>query len=257
MPRFSEKVLWTVFMRNEAEEARLLSHAQSAGVTAVAVRTSNLRLAGAIERFHNRGIKVYGWRWPAKQQTTSPPNYYAIDQAHFIVSTLIPAGLDGFYADIESDGDSGANDWDNAALAPLATQFCEIIVNAASAGFEFSVSSGARQPTHNPNIPWASFSPFCNYVMPQAYWRWTGESGLAESINGGTPTTALAKAEVSWGNVFPDKPLIPIMGELDVVTAGEITSYADLIAAKGISQFHAYTDTAVVSEEKLATIAAL
>lgn len=90
MSNFDSKILWTVKMPTKAAEALFLAHAKAAGCDGVAIRTSNDRLPAAIARFHDEGLKVYGWRWPARSTVDPPPsNYYAIDQAHYVVDTLI------------------------------------------------------------------------------------------------------------------------------------------------------------------------
>jgi hypothetical protein len=165
-------VLWTDDIANAAGEQQLLDHARRAGCNAVAIRTTSSRLPGAIPRLHAQGIKVFAWRWPARRTTKSPPNYFALDQARYIAQTLIPAGLDGFYADIESEEDGAANDWNEAGLEELAREFCSIIRNAAPADFVLSVTAGCRQPSQCKRIPWTQFVNSCDAGMPQAYWRW-------------------------------------------------------------------------------------
>jgi hypothetical protein len=188
----------------------------------------------------------------------SPPNYYAIDQARYVAQTLIPAGLDGFYADIESDNDKGANDWDSAQFAPLAKRFCEIILAAAPSDFAFSVTSGCAQPTWNTSIPWHTFAPFCSFLMPQTYWRWENPvTGDPQDINGGSPRSAYAKAVQSWKAAFPSTPLIPILGELSLASVDEILSYGSLMLEEGIPEIHAYCDGPEVSRETLEALASL
>jgi hypothetical protein len=259
MSDFDSKILWTVKMPTKDAETLLLAHARAAGCDGVAIRTSNDRLEGAIARFHDEGIKVYGWRWPARSAINPPPsNYYAIDQAHFVVDTLIKAGLDGFYADIESDGDNKANDWNSADYAPVAHEFCSIIKAGAPAGFAFGLTAGCGQPKGSPHIPWAQFSPFIDFIMPQTYWRWLSpKTGKPEDINGKSPAAAIAKAKAAWGSAFPSMAMVPIMGELIYVAATEIADYGKLIVADGVREFHAYTDGNEVSPANLAAIAAL
>lgn len=256
MSNFDEKILWTVFMRNAAEETRLLQHAQAAGATAVAVRTSNSRILGAIARFHGHGIKVHAWRWPASRSGSALPHYFATDQANHVANTLIPAGLDGYFPDIESDNDGGFNDWDQAALAPLASQFCSIIRAAAPRNFVLALTSGAGQPHNNPNIPWQKFVQASDYLLPQTYWRIDTSEG-PKNINGGTPATAIARGDLHWGPIAAGKTVVPMLGELEVVTPAEIASFGASLTARGERRLHVYTDTAGVQAAKLAAIAAL
>ena len=245
---FKKKVLWTVFMRNEAEESRLFDHAIKSGATGVAIRTSNRRLLASISRFHEKGIEVYGWRWPNRKQGSSIPNLYAIDQANYVAEKLIPAGMDGYYADIESDGNGALNDWNDASLRALATEFCGIIRDAAPRNFFFGLTSGCRQPTSRPNIPWASFQPFVEAILPQTYWRWKNPStGKIQGINGGSPASAISFGKTSWRSRYPSKALIPMAGEIQHVTESEIHEYGRLLKAEGVAEVHSYTDNSNVS----------
>jgi hypothetical protein len=115
--------------------------------------------AGAIGQFHQHGIKVYGWRWPAVKADTHSPHHFANDEAKFVVQQLIPAGLDGYIVDPESDSNRTIDDWNHETLAPLARAFCHTIKAAAPAGFHFGITSGCAYPnlSNRPHIPWAEF----------------------------------------------------------------------------------------------------
>jgi hypothetical protein len=256
MSDFSEKVLWTVSMSNAAEEQQLLAHAQAIAATGVAIRTSNQRLAAAIPRFHSQGIKVFGWRWPACRPTTSPLNYYAPKQAAYVAGTLIPAGLDGYFPDIESDNDDGSNDWDNQGFAELARDFCKTIKAAAPAGFVLALTSGAPQPHNNANIPWAPFVAASDYLLPQTYWRIRTAQG-GTSINGGTPASAIGVGDLRWAPIAQGKTLVPMLGELDTVTGPEIASFGAALKARGERRLHVYTDSGIVAAPLLAALNAL
>lgn len=114
----AKKTLWVVDIKTEAAEKMFAKHALAISATAVCIRTSSGRLEGAIDRFHKIGIMVYGWRWPSAVQAT------ALAEANKVAKNLIPAGLDGYIVDPESDG-PGKNDWNNSKkdLGPLAKQF--------------------------------------------------------------------------------------------------------------------------------------
>jgi hypothetical protein len=256
MANFDEKILWTVFMRTPAEETQLLNHAKAAGATAVAVRTSNLILPAAIGRFHAAGLKVHGWRWPACRPVSTPPHYFAPKQADYVAKTLIPAGLDGYFADIESENDKKANDWDDASFGPLATQFCATIKSAAPAGFVFALTAGAPQPFNNPHIPWAPFVAASDYLLPQTYWR-RRLNGTSQNINGGTPLKAIAVGDKRWAPIAAGKKLVPMIGELDTVSAAEIAAFGAALVARGERRLHVYTDTGAVSPAALSAVKAL
>lgn len=253
----SEKVLWDVSMTTQASEIQLLTHAKAAGATGVAIRTSNARLKGAIGRFGAEGIKVYGWRWPARRAVTSPANYFAPDQANFVVDTLISAGLAGYFADIESDNDGGANDWNDGDNSVVAKQFCDILRNGAPQGFVIALTSGAPQPVNNKKIPWKVFVDASDFLLPQTYWRWTNSKGKVQDINGGTPAKSIAVGDTSWAGVGHGKTLVPMIGELDVVSPAEIAEFGAELVKRGESRLHVYTDTDKVTAGQLAAIKAL
>ena len=84
------KVLWVVDVNSESREDSFAAHAAAAGCDTVCLRTTSKRLPQAIGRFHQRGMKVYAWRWPAvKPQPNSATHYFALDEADFVVETLI------------------------------------------------------------------------------------------------------------------------------------------------------------------------
>jgi len=71
-----------------------------------------------------------------------------------------------------------------------------------------------------PNIPWAQFFGASNALYPQSYWRWTNpETGKrGQKINGGTPQKAIDKSVTAWNPASLGKRIVPMAGEVDVVT---------------------------------------
>jgi hypothetical protein len=94
----TRKFLWIVNMNTDAAEKQFSKHALAIDATGVCIRTSSTRLPDAIKRFHDLGIKVYAWRWPPSS------NAGAMKEADNVASNFIPAGLDGYIVDPESDG---------------------------------------------------------------------------------------------------------------------------------------------------------
>lgn len=256
------KILWTVEMGSAALQAQLLAHAQASGATVVCVRSDNALLAGAIPTFHAAGIDVWAWRWPAVLPGPhAAPHYYAVDEANYVVGTLMPAGLDGYVADIESDAPGQVNDWNSAAHQPLAAQFCGIITAAVAAGaptsanpFRFGLTAGCAQPTNDPAIPWPTFVAACDALYPQSYWR-AALAGGPTHINGGTPQAAQARAQGAWNGISGGKPLIFMAGELNLATPNEINDYGAITA--GQADRHFYADDPSVTGPQLAAVAAL
>lgn len=253
------KVLWIVTM-DEAAEARLLRNAKTARVQTVCIRSTSPRLPGAIRRFQQQNMKVYAWRWPAASPTQSKsPHYFATDEANFVVEELIPAGLDGYIVDPESEGDGAANDWNHTSLAPLARSFCQKIRNAAPAGFHFGITSGCTYPSHGmrPNIPWAEFAAASDALYPQTYWGMVNSHEDAIDINGGSPDAAIDRGLASWKPIASGKLIVPMAGELDVITTDEIAGYGVRLQREGINEAHFYADSADVPPENYGAIAAL
>ena len=133
MANFDLKVLWALDINTGPVEQRLFTHAKAAGADVICVRSASTRLPGLIGRAHAAGFKVYAWRWPAVAPVTSSTHYYAKDEADFVADKLIPAGLDGYIVDPESDDPGATNDWDNKKHAKLAAAFCKRIRDAAAA----------------------------------------------------------------------------------------------------------------------------
>jgi hypothetical protein len=261
MASFARKVLWIVTM-NEAAESRLLDHARASGANAVCIRTDNKRLPDAIGRFKQGGFKTYAWRWPAvKPQPNSTTHYYAKDEAQYVVDKLIPAGLDGYIMDPESESDSPRNDWNSTSLKPLAEFFCKTIRDGATAAglanFAFGVTSGCDYATSRKKMPWDVFAATSDALFPQTYWRWTNGKGKVQNINGGTPDKAADKGLTSWRHIANGKPIILMAGETDVIKVDEIPLYAARVRQEGLDQYHFYADNASVSQEKCTAIKAI
>jgi len=255
------KVLWTVDMGTAARQAQLLADAQAIGATVVCIRSDNVLLPGAIPTFHAAGIAVRAWRWPAVMPGPhTAPHYYAMDEAAYITGTLMPAGLDGYIIDAESDPGSPINAWDGPGTTALANAFCNAITGAVAAGtptcpgpFTFGVTAGCRQPSNNPGIPWAVFAAACDAVYPQAYWR--AALPAVTAINGGTPALAQARAIAAWTPIAGGDTIRCMAGELNLVTAAEITGYG--AACAGQDELHFYTDVPGIDPGVLAAANAL
>lgn len=259
MPVFTSKVLWIVGMTDASTEDQLLQDAQSAGIGTVCIRSDNARLPDAIARFQAKGLKVYAWRWPAVRPTTSARHYFAPEEAKYVVDVLMPAGLDGYIADPESDQAGDVDDWNDPSRAPLARDFCAQIKNGAvTAGrtnFRFGTTSGCAYPdlTNRPNIPWGEFAAASDVLLPQSYWRVTGPI----ATNGGTPKKGIARGLASWGRIAGGKPIIPMAGEIDLATPSEIAAYGAEMQGRSITEGHFYAHSANVPASIWPAIAAL
>jgi hypothetical protein len=180
-------------------------------------------------------------------------------EADYVAKKLIPAGLDGYIADPESDG-PGVNDWNKPGLEQLATDFCGTVKKAARKGFIFGVTSGCNYPAPRmkPHIPWKEFFTASDVLLPQCYWRWTSPAtGKPGKINGGTPAKAIAKGVPAWKAKSLGKPIVPMAGEIDVVLADEIKAYGKALQTSGLREGHFYADTGDIPIANLAAIQAL
>ena len=251
----ARKVLWIVNMNTDAAETAFAKHALAIGATAVCIRTSSKRLPDTIKRFHALRMKVYAWRWPPASQSG------AQKEADYVAKSLIPAGLDGYIVDPESDKVGAANDWNRSKLASLAARFCATIKTAAPASFVFGTTSGCAYPAPNmkPNIPWKEFFTASDVLLPQTYWRWTNPTTgqVGQKINGGTPAAAIAKGAPAWRAKSLGKSIVPMAGEVDVVKADEIAAYGAELQKMNVTEGHFYTDNFKIPVINLAAMQAL
>jgi len=263
---FSRKVLWIVSLENSGDESDFAQHADAAGIDTVCIRTDSPMFPGIIGRFHQKQKKVWAWRWPGVVPSQTG-TYYALRQAEYVANVLIPAGLDGYIVDPESDQAGDDNDWNQTALAPIAQQFCSTITKAAQGKpFLFGTTSGCIYPSPQgkPNIPWSEFFGASNALYPQCYWRMTLQQNgqdVSENINGGTPANAIARGMPVWNAKANGKPVIPMAGEIDLATVQEIAEYGQQLKQLNLSEAHFYADIADpvkgVPAEVLAAIKAL
>jgi hypothetical protein len=160
-----EKVLWVVNYNKLDEFVR---QASDIGATGVAIRSDN-NLSQAIAKFHAKGIKVFGWRWPSAHRDP------CLNEAAKIAN-LLGKGLDGYFVDPE--GEKGKPyDWDLPGLEGLAEDFCRTITSAAP-NKPFGVSSHYRAKKYSQGCPGRRFSS-----LRRSYCRRPiGELARAQSV---------------------------------------------------------------------------
>ena len=245
------KVLWVVWYDRDPESFK--QHVIASGCDTVCIRTWSDQLKSAISMFHGLQprITVWAWRWPGADPDpvrAKGPHYYAPLEADFVADELIPAGLDGYVVDPESNDDQDVNDWNRvevkgAKLADLARNFWATIKAKAPAGFHFGITSGHDFPNDNqkPLLPWAEFIGPCAAIYPQTYIRITGDDGKPHEPRG-TLDHAVTNAFAAYKRVALGKPIIPMAGEIDLLTADDIRAYGAKLAALGIQEGHFYAD---------------
>ncbi len=266
MAGFADKTLWAVAMDNAADVARIVAQAKGIGAGGVAIRTRSAILAANIKPFHDAGLKVYGWRWPAV--VTTGGGRYAIDEAKFVADTLIPAGLDGYIADPESEPGSPDNDWSRQdanlpiPVTQLATSMCKIIRDGADkagrADFPIGLTSGGDYPTSRPHMPWKEFVAGCDALFPQLYWRARNNEDICKTVGDAKPDTRFDVCLPGWRAIAQGKPIIGIAGEISCVTAAaEFQAFAKRAATEKLAGLHFYTSDGHLDDAQMAAIKAL
>jgi hypothetical protein len=222
---FTEKVLWVV---NYNTIGQFVDMADRAGATAVAVRTDN-QVELAIQRFHAKGIKVYGWRWPSAN--TDP----CMKEAAKAARLLKDADMDGYFADPE--GEPGKPyDWNRPGLANLADDFCQT-VKAGDPTKRFGVTSHYKASLLFADLPFATFFAHADVLLPQAYWRVAGGN-----VFKGDPAQNYRLSLKHWQNAggAADK-IVPMGGEIALTTPAKIAEYTGAAALADRSELHFYT----------------
>ncbi|MEM5341485.1 hypothetical protein [Paraburkholderia azotifigens] len=222
------KTIWVV---NYDDVQKFLEKVVEIGATSVAIRTDNDMLK-AIKAFHQVGIKVFGWRWPAVFKDP------AMNEAKKVVA-LLEQGLDGYFVDPEGDRDEKHKriNWDQSNLEKLAANFCESIVSTqAATGKPFGVTSHYRANLVFPKLPWHAFFKHATVFLPQAYWR-TGH-GI---VGHGDPADNYARSIEAWSNAgAPSDVIVPMAGELSHSSAAEIDQYVAAAKSHKIKDLHFY-----------------
>jgi hypothetical protein len=274
---FARKVLWIVDF--DANPNLFYGYAKDSGCDTVCVRTKSKTLEAAIPAFVGMGKSVWAWRHTCVQPDPAEsfgPHSYSPDEAAFVADHLIPAGLTGYISDPESENDKGLNDWNQewvlvpdpkdptkkiaVALSDMATAFCKTIKYAAKGKpFHMGITSGCTSPSQGglPLLPWKAFSTACDAVYPQCYWRWHRTDNDVEPLNGGTPDSAIKLAIPPWKAIAQGKPVIPMAGEVNLVTEDEIKDFGKALTAMNVTEAHFYVDEPPVDSKVLAAIKAL
>lgn len=225
------KILWVV---NYDDVHEFADQAEAVGATGVAVRSDN-DLGRAIDVFHDRGMQVFGWRWPSAKRDP------AMREAEKVASAFV-AGLDGYYVDPEG-APGRPYDWDQPGLEGLADDFCRLVVDAA-AGRVFGMTSHYRADAVFADLPWPVFFRHADVLLPQAYWR--VEGGV---VGHGIPEDNYRKSLAFWAAAGADPALlVPMAGELAFARPREIAAYAEVAVAEGIDELHFYTYLDSVTE---------
>lgn len=222
---FTEKILWVV---NYSTINKFIDRADRAGATAVAIRTDN-KIETAIQRFHAKGVKVYGWRWPSAQP------HRAMMQAEHAARLLREAGMDGYFVDPEGAPDQ-LYDWDRNGLESLADDFCQTVREGNPAA-RFGVTSHFKARLVHPRLPFATFFAHADVLLRQVYWRVAGGN-----VAYGNPAENYRNAFTHWTNAGGSiDRIVPMAGEIALTTAAKIEDHADAASEAGRTELHFYT----------------
>jgi hypothetical protein len=169
-----------------------------------------------------------------------------MDEAKYVAETLIPAGLDGYIVDPESEPGESYNDWNRTDLhlSQLATNFCTVIRSAAkNTSFLFGVTSGGNYPASLKILPWREFVTASDAVFPQIYWRARDNHNVCKTVRDGKPNTNFTADLPSWRAIAQGKPIVPIGGEIScILDFAELEVFAQRARAENLSLLHFYTD---------------
>ncbi|MES1147333.1 MAG: hypothetical protein ABUL49_01135 [bacterium] len=202
------KVLWVVSYHDAKD---FLKQAQDANVNRVAIRTSN-NIPHAIDVFKDKGIEVYGWRWPSSHRD---PAMNEADKA----ADLLNHGLDGYYVDPEEHKNHDYDDWNKTGLETLAEDFCKAIKET---GKPLGVTSLMGALYNAPHLPWKSFFKYADVLLPQSYWRADG---------GGKVLHGNVTENYKWGLDHwkaaggIEAKIMPMAGEIQYAKKAEIEEY--------------------------------
>jgi len=183
----TSKFLWIVNMNTETSETAFSKHALAIGATGVCIRTSSKRFPGTIKRFHDLNMKVYAWRWPSASKVG------ALNEAKNVAKNLIPAGLDGYIVDPESDKAGAANDWNRSKLAPLAAEFCS------------TINGGTPAAAITKGVPAWKAKSLGKPIIPMA-----GEVDVVRADEIAAYGVELQKMNVTEGHFYTDNGQIPV-----------------------------------------------
>jgi hypothetical protein len=253
--------LWIEDLDSAAALDSATTNIEAMGANTVCIRTSSSLLEHLIPKFHEKGIRVYGWRWAAVVPHAAR-HAFAKDEADFVAAKLIPAGLDGYIFDVESDEKRSAHDWDRTDvgdLKQLAKYYTDTIKMAsikAGRPFLLGLTSHAKAFTNYPKIPWGPFVAASDVLFPQTYWRcYEDKTHSCKDANQGTPDSAI---NIGYTDYSPkSKAIIPVAGELRCSTANEITALGKVLETKKLIDGHFYVNSSNIKSDVLSAIKAL
>lgn len=165
-----------------------------------------------VTRFHNAGIRVYGWQYVYGDDPIGEAD---------VANRILDLGIDGFIVDAESEYEG----------KPLSASIYMVSIRVAHPT-SFIAYTTFPIISYHQRFPYLEFGRYSNAVMPQAYWQAIGVG----------PERMLAWMDSEWrqwaqiwrdtGHVDAVKPIMPI-GQGWNVSGDEIARFSKMVNAKG------------------------
>lgn len=152
-----------------------------------------------IIKFHNNGIKVFGWQYVYGVSKWSGAGTMATE-ADVSNGILDLPGIDGFIIDAEVE-------FEASGMTTVAAQYVDSIRVVHPISF-VALTSFARV-TGQP-MPWTTFLAGCDANMPQAYWALRPTDPVTEFNAMRNDFESWEKTWINEGYVSSIKPIVPI-----------------------------------------------
>lgn len=167
-----------------------------------------------ISKFHNSGIKVYGWQYVyGDDEKWQIANISEADVANQILDI---AGIDGLIIDAESEYKTTPDNQSKASA--YLNAIYQKHLNA------FLMYTTFARPDSHPSFPFSVFNQYTKAVLPQVYWGdRTPRISSREEIE-------IMKAQ--WSKISPQIPIYPL-ASLSNATVEELREFFNTISSYG------------------------
>lgn len=240
--------IWQIWTDESGNLDSIISKLKTSGVTWVAVKLGDSNspwnspghdfytwsvahggIGSIIIRFHNAGIKFFGWQYVygASQYSGSGTTPTEAGVTNEILD--IP-GVDGFIIDAEVE-------FEASGMTSVAAQYVDSI-RAAHPNSFVALTSFARV-TGQP-MPWTTFLQSCDANMPQAYWALRPTDPVTEFSAMRNDFESWEQTWINEGYTAAIKPIVPIGCENSEGETSYQMHYGDIQQFAGLSQSAGY-----------------